>query len=241
MLVFQAPTWQMNPTITRESLQEEFDKDSAFAMMEWGAEFADVVDAFFISDKVVACVDKKRPNILPHASSRTRYVVTLDPGLKGNAYALAMGHFEKPKVIADYLRLWQGTRENPVQIVEVEDFLLGLNRKYRIVDNALDQHQSAATIQRLQKKIHIRETVFTASYNVEIYQCLLELVNMGHFRAPVYEPLTTEMKFLQRIQLSNRFRVEPAQGYTADLADCVANLSYILVVEHEKGGGVFVP
>jgi hypothetical protein len=55
-----------------------------------------------------------------------------------------------------------------------------------------------------------------------------------------YEPLKNELRFLERVQMTDRYRVQGAPGNSDDLADCVAMLAYVLKVEKSGGGGVLL-
>jgi hypothetical protein len=59
VLVVQAPTWRMNPTIKRDGdfLTEAFADDPASAAAEYGGEFRKDVEAFITLEAVEACVE----------------------------------------------------------------------------------------------------------------------------------------------------------------------------------------
>lgn len=241
----RAPTWEMNPEypfdpITKtgcDFLVDRYNLDPYFFWMEYGAEFADVINPFFVPKKIDACCTGEMLDVLNTRDKHTPRAVTLDPATKGDRYSLAMGHVDRHgKPIVDYVTYWEGDIENPVLISEVEAFVDMLHENFWIYDVALDQHQSASTIQRKKRKWRVRETVFSGPYNMEIYQNLFELTNIENIVLPNYRPLKIEMKMLQRKEFANRFKVEAATGYHDDLPDTVANLAYILTVK-PKGKG----
>ena len=82
----------------------------------------------------------------------------MDPGVVHDRYALVMCHWDRfrKRVVEDYLHVWQGSRRKPVKIAEVEAHIVQLNSRYLVVVNALDQHQSASTIQRLTDPWEVR-------------------------------------------------------------------------------------
>ena len=146
-------------------------------------------------------------------------VITLDPGVVHDRYALVMGHWDRlqEKVVEDYIHVWQGTRKKPVQIAEVEAHTVQLNCHYRVIINALDQHQSASTIQRLSnarevqriyeelrikrgvpwpRTLPMEETFFSHSYNQKLFKNLREFVLAEAIDLLDHELQTLEIKNL---------------------------------------------
>lgn len=224
-LVIQAPTWLVNESFDLQDVADEYVEDPLVFGMEYGAEFAEAVNAWIPELVVDACRGPFSPPP-PRTSPR---VLALDPGLKHNRYGLAMGYKRKDCVYIEMARTWEGSQNRPVDIEEVESFVLDeLKPKYRIVLAVLDQYQSASTIQRFNKAgLKTEETFFTAPRNVTIYAELRKLMVAGKFRFDD-DDLEEELKHLQQIVTANSFKVQPAPGYFGDLADCVANCAYEL-------------
>jgi len=235
--VFQYATWELNPLpqYKRDSefMKKEFLRDSWMFDREYKALFADVISAFLSAEKIEECVDVNLK--LPEYEKTQNYIITGDPGFERDNYAIVMGHEDKEEnVIVDLAIAF----EPPLNIVEIENLYEDLCRRYRVVDIALDQYLSLATIKRLQDKgLPARGVKRGAKSDVQIYQPLLELVNIKKIKLPDYPPLIRELKFLQRVTYTNRYRVEAAPGFTDDLADAVALLTYVLRVER-KGKGI---
>ncbi|MEC9065714.1 MAG: hypothetical protein VX569_00365 [Pseudomonadota bacterium] len=95
VLVVQAPTWRMNPTIARDGdfLTEAFKDDPASAAAEYGAEFRKDVEAFVSLEVVEACVEPGTRERAP--VSGTFYDAFVDPsGGSQDSMTLAISHRE---------------------------------------------------------------------------------------------------------------------------------------------------
>jgi hypothetical protein len=239
-MVIQHPTWVMNPGISRESLDEEFKRDYDKACMDYAAEFIENVGGAFTVDAIEKALQLDVRDVgVPDKRPR---IISLDPGLKHDAYALAMGYGdENYKVRIDYVRYWFGTRSNPVKIREVEDFIRYLCKKYIVTKIVLDQRYSASTIQTLDAEgLPIFETFFDGGYKQKMYQTFKEKLNMGEVLLPRDEKVKNELVALKRKGTGASIRYEaPTSGpvKTDDVADAVANCVYQLSLLNSESEG----
>lgn len=107
------PTWEMNPTVSREDLDEEFKKDPVAAMRDYGAQPPLSSNPFIPSRATVEQCFHKKPNpcSITYATKKakddteTRYayfnklkrsgkpsVLAIDAGYSNNSFACAVGH-----------------------------------------------------------------------------------------------------------------------------------------------------
>ena len=239
-MVIQYPTWVMNPNITRESLDEEFKRDYDKSMMDYGAVFIEAIGGAFTPESIEKALVLDLRDI--SVKDKKQRVLALDPGLKHDAYALAFGYIDiNFKVHIDYVRYWFGTRNNPVRIKEVEDFIEYLWGKYIISKIVLDQRYSASTIQRLgDKGLPIFETFFDGGYKQKMYQVFKEKLNMGEVFLPRDERTKNELVALKRKGSGANIRYEaPTTGPVKhdDMADAIANCIYQLSLLREESEG----
>jgi len=232
MMFVNAPTWVMNPRITRERLQPRFDRNPDKCAADFGAEFLNPAGLALNRDKInESIVD--RPFDM-HKSDELARVIALDPGLKHDAYALLMGYKsqETGKYIFDYAYHWQGTPKEPVQIEEVENHIRKICEQFKIHAIAIDQHQSESTVQRLSKEgLPIRSTHIGPTYNTKMYINLIEKLNTNLLELPNYPRLIAEMKVLRRIGTGAKARFEaPNTGLVTsdDLCDALSMALYTL-------------
>ena len=240
--IFQAPTWEMNPLYPRDHsyLIKEFKRDPWFFKREYGAEFADVVSPFFemrLVEKIL------KPFYIPPQDANNNYVIVLDPGLKHDHFALAMGHIDKnDKMIVDLTRSWKPTPGEVINMLEIEKDIEDLCSRYKVTDIVGDERMITPTLQRLENLgMPARGFTYGTTTDMKIYQNLLERINEGPEKIIIQDApeVRDEFRYLQRIVLADRFRVQAGPGSHDDLSDAIALLTYILTVE-KTGGGVLL-
>jgi len=235
-LVIKKPTWEMNPLISKEFLAREKEKNPYTYDCEYGAEFYETIDAFLDPRKIDMCVTGQM-NELTWLAGPWDYFITLDPGLKHDTYSFALAHMEGKKPVIDFVTKFESQKGEPVQISDVENFVYKVCEIYPVVKIGIDQHQSASTVQNLQKEgLPIEETFFSAQYIMAIYERLRRFIH-GKTKAvlPPYAILIKELKMLQIRYSGHRFAVGAPRGYTDDAADCVANILYMMTKDTIKG------
>lgn len=112
IFVAQRPTWEMNATISRESLESEFLEDPDSARVEFGAEFLEGSGAYLTAVSIKECVSAGRKS-LPVAPE-VHYYAAADPAFAagGDAFTFAIGHRlgagEEATAVVDRLESWRG-------------------------------------------------------------------------------------------------------------------------------------
>jgi hypothetical protein len=102
-LVWKAATREMNQTVPQAFIDRAFEKDSASASAEYGADFRNDIESFIAREAVEACVT---PGVRERAPlSSLRYFAFVDPsGGSADSFTLAIGHKEKKIAILDAVR-----------------------------------------------------------------------------------------------------------------------------------------
>lgn len=100
VLVWQAPTRLMNPTVPQSVIDEATERDPASAAAEYGAEFRSDIETFLDRDLVEAAIDRgvtvRRP------IDGVRYVLFIDPsGGRGDSFTAAIGHRDGNSLLID--------------------------------------------------------------------------------------------------------------------------------------------
>lgn len=245
---FQYPTWKMNPhpkfAYDSPKLTRERNKNPAVFEREYGAMFAEVKSAAISAHNIMACAIGRMMDIRKRKPfwKKLEFKITLDPATTGREYALAMGHLRKKKneVVIDYLKTWKATwkagQKIPINILEVEDLVKYLCDNFNVIDIGIDQFQSAETVIRLkEEELPIRLTRFTTKYNFQIYDALIGRINLARIIYPKYAPLINQLMFLQEKKVGRTWKYEAAKGHLDDLADVVANLTYMLTHDIPRG------
>nr|BAR25798.1 terminase large subunit [uncultured Mediterranean phage uvMED] len=197
------PTWEMNPTISREFLEMERERDPDKFKVEYGAQFATNLSALINSDVVDACVDEKRLSLPPRPSFQGSYVLALDPargGVGRDNYTACIVHFEGPTLVVDKFHTFAADFEingrKEVNISMVEDWIKEHHSLYIFDKIVMDQYNSAGTIQSLAGELPIEELTWTISSKVKAFSKMRELFNAGHINIYNHEKALNEIKNL---------------------------------------------
>jgi hypothetical protein len=241
--VFQAPTWVLNPLYPRDHsfLRKEEQRDPWGFKREYGAEFADVVSPFFDMRIVERCI---KQFYVPPRDKEKNYVIAIDAGLKHDNFAFSMGHLEaNDKVVVDIMKVWHPQKGELINIVDIEDYVQDHCERYRVTDILGDERLITPTLQRFQNLgLPARPFVYGTNTDMKIYQNLIERVTQGPEKIVFQDndEMREEFKYLQRIVLADRFRIQAGPGSTDDLSDTLALLTYALTIERTSGGVLLI-
>jgi hypothetical protein len=131
ILVWQAPTRTMNPSIPQSLIQHELDRDRAYAEAEYLAQFRSDIESFIKLDEVERCVSigiSDRPPL-----SGCRYRAFVDPsGGSHDSMTLAIAHKEDQLVVIDRV-VERKPPFSPLSVVQEFSAILKLYRVNQIV------------------------------------------------------------------------------------------------------------
>jgi hypothetical protein len=103
VLVWQADSRTMNPSVDAAVIQAAYEADEAAASAEYGAQFRRDIESFVSREAVEACVIPVRRELRPAAG--IRYVAFVDPsGGSADAMTLAIAHHERGRAVLDLVR-----------------------------------------------------------------------------------------------------------------------------------------
>jgi hypothetical protein len=115
VLVWQAPTLTMNPTLNPELIARDLEADPEAAQSEWLAEFRSDLETFISLEALQAVVVSGRHELPPQTG--VHYTAFVDPsGGRGDAAALAIAHTEGENVVLDLARRWPAPH-NPQSVI----------------------------------------------------------------------------------------------------------------------------
>jgi hypothetical protein len=142
--------------------------------------------------------------------------VGLDLGLTHDRTALAAVYLDKQTVVLDELQVWQGSREEPVEIASVERALVDLRRRHPRLRVLADPWQLKSSIQRLSAAgVSIEEHAFAPSAIAKLSSLLYEVISGATLRVFDDQQLEEEMLGLQVVQSPSGWRFDHrAQGYS---------------------------
>lgn len=227
--LLQLSTWEARPTITRNSLQGEFDTDPTGASSEYGAHFRNPSGAF-IAESVINAIPQPDSPLIIKNPSNWKFIICVDAGGSGkvktaDTYGVGWGHaqitFNESEAVywidgfagwdAEIKDLGMGqTTEVPVDPNNVLQFIINLVKdlggRNFISEICYDQWQNQSAVATLQALgIPAIETTFTNKYKGVMYGDFLSKANLGQVK--MYgqdadgwvERWKLEMKYLQRI------------------------------------------
>jgi hypothetical protein len=103
VLVWQADTRSMNPTVDPQVIAAAYETDEVAASAEYGAQFRRDVDAFVPREALEACVIPSRRELPPVAG--VSYVAFADPsGGSQDSMTLAIAHHQDGRAVLDCVR-----------------------------------------------------------------------------------------------------------------------------------------
>jgi hypothetical protein len=223
VLVWRAPTRDMNPTVRQQVVDEATEADPASAAAEWLAEFRTDVEALLTREAVEACVSwdvRERPPL-----ERTRYFAFVDPsGGSADSMTLAIGHRERSDndvVVVDALR----ERRPPFSPEDVVREFCELLASYKIKKVGGDRYAGEWPRERF--KHHSVNYETAQKPKSDLYRDVLPLIN-GRRIDLLDEPrLLTQLVGLERrtARGTGRDVIDHAPGGHDDLANAVAGLA----------------
>ncbi|MDX8447058.1 hypothetical protein [Mesorhizobium captivum] len=228
VLVVQAPTWVMNPTVPRDGdiISEAYENEPEAAAAEYGAQFRNDVAGFIPFERVKACVEEgavERPFDHKH-----RYIAFADPsGGVSDSFTLAIGHREGTRVILDAMREYRAPFD-PEAITQAACQLLG---QYKLTSVFGDKYAAAWVAGAFGR--------YGVSYlhselnRSELYLAALPMLMSGECVLLDSDRLVNQFAALERrTGNSGKDSVDHIRGGKDDLANAVAG---VLALADEAG------
>jgi hypothetical protein len=230
-------------TCSSNDLRIDYLKNPERFDQEFGAQFVDTISPALSRDKIDACV-KDFMTLDPLGKDKDiPRVLSADPSLTGDAYAIVMGHLtESDEVEIDLMKEFMAyDHDHPIDLNLVCDYIESLNKNYYITHNVFDQFQSASTVQKLQDKgISAYLLTDTQKLNTDAYDRLIARINTqpSKLRIPRHSPFTkkflNELYFLQRKVTGKTVRFEASINSSDNLTDAAARMTYVLEREGNR-------
>ena len=181
MLAIQAPTWEVNPTISTALLESEYFKDPMSFFVEYGGEFSARTRGWIErNEDLFACIDLgHRP--LQYAPARRPHFVGIDFGFVNDYTAIAIGHHDmrdgEKVIVLDYIdRIKAGegryAEKERLDFDDAIDWVYELSRKFYFSEGIFDQFYQIALEDAVRKK-GLRQLTghkFSRAESSEIYQ-----------------------------------------------------------------------
>jgi hypothetical protein len=222
VLVWQAPTLEMNPTVPQRVIDEATERDPASAAAEYGALFRSDVESLVSREAIEACVSVGVRERAP--VSGVSYSAFVDPsGGSVDSMTLAIGHKEKVDVILDATR----ERRPPFSPEEVITEFAKLLKAYRVTSVTGDCYAGDWPRERFHE--HGISYKPAGKSKSDLYRDLLPAINSRQIDLLDSDRLVNQLVSLERrTARGGRDSIDHAPGAQDDLANATAGVAAIL-------------
>lgn len=226
VLVIHAPTAAMgNPLVTRDSLQEECDRDVKAFERECLAIFQDSISGFLSGALLREAVDANVFEREPQPNLYT-YVAAIDPAFRHDAFALTIFHLDEDgQVVQDVVRRYKAdNKSGPLNPEALFSDFGPLLQSYGIVVIFSDQYHLESLQQLALRRGFIIEGVpFKATNKAAIYGSLQQLLNQHRIRLLDNTETIKELRQLERrLTGGGVVQISAPQGQYDDMATVTA-------------------
>jgi hypothetical protein len=202
-LAIQAPTWEVNPTISPDYYREKYHEDPTSFATEHGAQFSERVRGWIEREAdLMECINlDQRPILL--GAPRYPHQLGLDIGVVsgGDGTSVSITYADNDKIVLAYHELWQAGVDwcdsNPhlgreyscdyarrikdvdrLDFDEIADWLIGLTKRFYITDGLFDRWQGMPLEQTLIKRGYpqFRSEFFTRDVTSKMFQAVKMLM-----------------------------------------------------------------
>jgi phage terminase large subunit-like protein len=191
---------------------------------------------FITREALSRCID---PELTPRLRGLPGFshAVGVDLGLTKDRTARAVVHYDSraDTVTLDSLAVWQGSRDAPVVIDDIERDLEYCASAFGSPLVVCDPWQLASTIQRLRGRMRIREFTFTPENLRRLSETLFTLIASAKLRLYPDAELEQELVRLSAVQTSYGWSVDHKRGGYSDRAMA---LGMACVVAIESGAAL---
>lgn len=218
VLVAQAPSKIMNPTLPQEVIDEAYDVDFLSARAEYGAQFRDDIESYVSIEMLDACSRPSHLELPP--SSSIRYEAFVDPsGGRSDSFTLCIVHKDKQTdcIVVDCIR----AIKPPFSPEGVVDEFAEVLKSYRIHTVKGDSYAGEwPKEQFLKRKITYQKSDYPKS---DLYRDLLPLISSQRVEFPPHMTLHNELLGLERrTARGGRQSIDHMPGAHDDIANAVA-------------------
>jgi hypothetical protein len=217
VLVWQAPTRVMNPTVPQKIIDDATERDPSSAAAEYGAQFRSDLESFINREVVEACTDIGVYERAPQANITYYGGVDVATGSGSDSFTAAVAHRDGEIIVVDAVREWRPPFSPEQVTTEAVAFF-----KSRDIHELLGDNFAAAMAQEGFTKRGIRYNVSDKTRS-ELYLELLPLLNSKRVRLLDHPRLVNQLTLLERrTSRAGRDTVDHPSGGHDDVANAVA-------------------
>jgi hypothetical protein len=234
ILVWQADTRSMNPTVPQSFLDAEYEKDPLSAAAEYGAQFRTDVESYISREAIEACTV---PLVERAPHQGIKYYGFVDPsGGSADSMTMAISHMDHHgRAILDLVR----EVVPPFKPSEVAGEFAQTFRRFGCWKILGDRY--AGEWPREQFRIHNVSYDAAADSKSNLYRDLLPLLNSGQVELLNHKRLQLQLMGLERrTTRAGRDAIDHPPGGHDDLANCVAGALLMCLASKKREVHSFV-
>jgi len=234
VLVWQSPSWVMNPSLSKSLVERAFDEDPDRAGAEYGAQWRRDVERYVSVEAVRACVVKGRHELRPEAAPR--YYGFVDPsGGQGDSMTMAIAHrdFAVQQAVLDCVREWRPPFDPELVVAECA----WLCQQYGIRLVRGDAYAGVWVSDAFKRNgVGYKPSKLPKS---GLYAEFLPTLNTGAIELLDHPKLVAQICGLERrTARSGRDSIDHQPGGHDDLANAVAGVSFLVKRRRPQQKGV---
>jgi hypothetical protein len=226
MLVWQADTLTMNPSVPGHVIDAAYENDPADASAEYGVQFRTDVEAFVTREAAEACVIDDRFELPPMAN--VHYTAFCDPsGGSSDSMTLAIAHKESERAILDCIREMKPPFSPESVVAEFATLL----RTYHV--GAVIGDRYAGLWPRERFVVHGVQYDAAAKPKSDIYRDFLPAVNGRRVELLDHTKLISQLCALERrTARGGRDSIDHPKNQHDDVVNCAAGvLTNLITIE----------
>jgi len=227
-LFVQAPSWVLNPSISKRFLDEQRDLDPDGFMREYGAQFGKGGGTYLTTYMVEDAMKSDRAEMLEWRQG-LEHVGWIDVGFKHDLFAFAIAHREENRVVFDLIMWWQGTKSHPVDPRDVAGEISQILRMYRLDEVSGDQY-AAVPMQRFFNDLGVtlKEVPLHPDRSWEMFQMLKLQLRHNNVELPRADMIKQDLMSLVMTRTGNngtpRVAAPNRAGFHDDISSVIASL-----------------
>jgi hypothetical protein len=225
IIVAQAPSRTMNPSLPQSVVDRAVERDAASAQAEYMAEFCSDVGQFVDRDVIMGCVMPGVRELMP-ARAITYKAFTDPSGGSSDSFTLCVAHHDGAQdvCIVDALREYVPPFSPEGVVAELAQLL----KSYNVSRVTGDRYAGEWPRESFAK--HGITYELSAMTKSQLYGALLPMLNSGRIDLPDNARLISQLASLERRTGRNsRDSIDHAQGGHDDVSNCVAGAAAITV------------
>ena len=200
------PTWNLNPNLTKEVLEEERRKDPISFDRDFGATPGTEVENFFSPQLIKRIKDAQDKNVnfledLEHLEAKNDavyYIVGTDPAIKNDSFGLALGHVTTTgEVVIDGTLSFTAGLGEEIKGEDIRQVLIPLFEHLPVQFYVFDAYLHG-DLKDLAENYGI--TTFQHYLNLEDWIKTRDMLDKGDAQLPLDEQLTKELQYLQLLK-----------------------------------------